>query len=143
MRDDYRAAHGETGEVDEHRGPGPRHLFLKDHLLDQRGTSAAVLARPGDAAPACFVKLPLPRLAVRHPLVQGFRFRSRRIVLQPLAQLRAKLLFFRRIRQIHDSALGNWNGPESSARRGKGSEPAGAEGHCDYGGRRAKRRRVS
>src|SRR5439155_11588521 len=57
---DRRAEHLQAAARDLARRARPRHLFIKDDLLDNARAAAAVFLRPVDAGPSPLEQLPLP-----------------------------------------------------------------------------------
>src|SRR5262249_32143549 len=119
VRDQDRAAHGQTGQVDQQRRLRARHLLLEDDLLDERGAAPAVVRRPGDAAPAGFPETSLPRLAVGDPLVEPLGLGPRRVGVEPAAQLRPEALLLGAVREVH---CGKYSGSASCQNQASGGD---------------------
>ena len=96
--DQSRRQQPDAEEVGDLRSVGPRQLFLEDRLLHLGGAAAAPLRRPVHSQVARLEELALPLAAHLHQAVLGrlriaqlFAPRSLQVLLQPGAQLVAKL----------------------------------------------------
>src|SRR5205085_9108536 len=92
--------------VDQLRGARARKLFLENDLLEKPDTSAAVLLRPVNAAPAALVERGLPPPTVAHDVVEALMLARAECTLgfaelEPTANLAAEALLLRRVREIH------------------------------------------